>query len=59
MRTLRGDWWSVPRFQLRVLRRSTFVEVFRQRRARRPERGRVRVSRCTLVLVGDLDLFDC
>ena len=59
MRTLRGDWWSVPRFQLRALRRSTFVEVFHLRRARRPKRGRVGVSRCTLVLVGDFDLFDC
>ncbi|KAL4579628.1 hypothetical protein LXL04_015782 [Taraxacum kok-saghyz] len=59
MRTLRSDWWSVPRFQLRALRRSTFVELFRQRRARRPERGRVRVSRGIFVLVGDFDLFDC
>ena len=47
-RTLRGDWWSVPRFQLRDFRRSTFNEVFRQKRAQRPERGRVRVSRCIL-----------
>ena len=45
MRTLRGDWWSVPRFQLRALRRSTFVEVFRQKKARRPEHGRVSDSR--------------
>ena len=59
MRTLRGDWWSVPRFQLRALRRSTFVEVFRQKRARRPEHGRVSDSRCTFALAGASRLFDC
>ncbi|KAL4563818.1 hypothetical protein LXL04_027865 [Taraxacum kok-saghyz] len=48
MRTLRGDWRPVPRFQLRVLRRSTFVEVLRQKRARRPGHGR---QKRTLTLV--------